>query len=154
MLTGFLHIHSLLRYLLLLLLVITIVKAFNGWGLKKTYTPSDRKLALFTVITAHLQLLAGLVLYFISPAVKTALSNIGGAMKDTVLRFWMVEHLLMMLLAIALITIGSVRARKASNDEMKHKQIAVFFLIAFAVIFIAVPWPWKEEFGKGWFPGM
>lgn len=153
MFTGFLHIHSILRYLLLFLLVIAIVKAINGWRFKKIYTPNDRKLALFTVIVAHLQLIVGLVLYFISPTVKNALSNMGGAMKDTVLRFWAVEHLFMMILAITLITIGNVRAKKASSDEMKHKQIAIFFLIAIAIIFIAIPWPWKEEFGRGWFPG-
>lgn len=151
MLTGLLHAHSLLRYVLLLLLVISIVKAFNGWGLKKTYTPGDRKLAVFTVITAHLQLVIGLALYFISPTVKAALSNMGGAMKDTLLRFWAVEHFSIMLIAIILITIGSVRAKKATNDERRHKQIAIFFLIALALIFIAIPWPWKEEIGRGWY---
>jgi hypothetical protein len=149
--TGLLHIHSLLRYILLLLLVISIVKAFNGWGLKKLYTPADRKLALLTVITAHLQLVVGIVLYFISPTVKTALSNMSEAMQNTILRFWAVEHFFMMLVAITLITIGSIRAKKVAPDEMRHKQIAIFFLIALAVIFIAIPWPWKEEIGRGWY---
>jgi cation transport ATPase len=136
------------------LLLISIIKAFNGWGLKKTYTGGDRKLALFTVISAHLQLVIGLVLYFISPAVKNALADMGKAMSDTAQRFWAVEHISMMLLAIILITVGSVRAKKQATDEAKHKQIAVFFLIALAIIFIAIPWPWKTELGRGWMPGM
>lgn len=154
MLIGLLHVHSLLRYVLLLLLLISIIKAFNGWGLKKTYTSGDRKLALFTVISAHLQLVLGLVLYFISPTVKNALADMSKAMSDTVQRFWAVEHISMMILAIILITAGSVRAKKALTDEGKHKQIAIFFLIALAIIFIAIPWPWKVELGRGWMPGM
>ena len=151
MLTGLLHVHSLLRYVLLILMLISIVKAFNGWGLKKAYSPGDRKLALFTVISAHLQLVLGLVIYFISPTVKIGLANMSEAMKDAALRFWTVEHISMMLIAIILITIGSARAKRATTDEGKHKQIAVFFLIALLVIFIAIPWPWKEVW-RGWMP--
>ena len=153
MLTGLLHVHSLLRYVLLVLLLISIVKAYGGWGGKKSYSPGDRKLALFTVISAHLQLVIGLVLYFISPNVKVALANMSEAMKNPELRFWAVEHIAMMLIAIILITIGSVRAKKAATDEGKHKQISIFFLLALLVIFIAIPWPWKE-IARGWMPGM
>ena len=153
MLTGLLHVHSLLRYVLLILLLISIVKAYSGWGGKKSYSPGDRKLALFTVISAHLQLVIGLVLYFISPNVKVALANMSEAMKNPELRFWAVEHIAMMLIAIILITIGSARAKRAATDEGKHKQIAIFFLLALLVIFIAIPWPWKE-IARGWMPGM
>ena len=153
MLTGLLHVHSLLRYVLLILLLISIVKAYSGWGGKKSYSPGDRKLALFTVISAHLQLVIGLILYFISPNVKVALANMSEAMKNPELRFWAVEHIAMMLIAIILITIGSARAKRAATDEGKHKQIALFFLLALLVIFIAIPWPWKE-IARGWMPGM
>ena len=153
MLTGLLHVHSLLRYVLLILLLISIVKAYSGWGGKKSYSPGDRKLALFTVISAHLQLVIGLILYFISPNVKVALANMSEAMKNPELRFWAVEHIAMMLIAIILITIGSARAKRAATDEGKHKQIALFFLLALLVIFIAIPWPWKE-IARGWMPGI
>ena len=153
MLTGLLHVHSLLRYVLLILLLISIVKSYGGWGGKKLYSPGDRKLALFTVISAHLQLVIGLVLYFISPNVKVALANMSEAMKNPELRFWAVEHIAMMLIAIILITIRSARAKRAATDEGKHKQIAIFFLLALLVIFIAIPWPWKE-IARGWMPGI
>lgn len=74
----------------------------------------------------------------------------GEAMKNPELRFWSVEHISMMLIAIILITIGSVRAKRVLTDEAKHKQVAVFFLIALAIIFIAIPWPWKE-IARGWY---
>src|SRR5262245_33225044 len=116
MLTGFLHIHSLLRYVLLILLVVTIAKTLMGWMGKKAYTGGDRKLTLFTMVSAHLQLVVGLVLYFISPTVKVGLADMGAAMKDPGLRFWSVEHIGMMLVAIVLITLGNSLSKKGKTD--------------------------------------
>lgn len=153
MLTGFLHIHSLLRYVILLLLLITILKSFSGWFGKKQYLPGDKKLALFTLITAHLQLVLGLVLYFISPNVKQGMADMGAAMKDPGLRFWTVEHIGMMIIAIILITLGYSLAKRGKEDEAKHKRTAIFFLLALVVIFLAIPWPWSAV-ARGWMPGM
>lgn len=153
MLTGLLHTHSLLRYILLIFIVLAIVKAFTGWLGKKPYLPGDKKVALFTLISAHLQLVLGLVLYFVSPTVKIGLSDMGSAMKDPGLRFWSVEHIGMMLIAIILITVGYSTAKRVLTDEAKHKKIAIFFLLALIVIFIAIPWPWSA-ISRGWMPGM
>ena len=153
MLTGLLHVHSLLRYILLLLILISIVKSFSGWYGKKQYLPGDKRIALFTLISAHLQLVVGLTLFFISPTVKAGLADMGGAMKNPALRFWSVEHTSMMLIAIVLITLGYSLSKRAKDDETKHKRTAVYFLLALTVIFIAIPWPWKE-IARGWMPGM
>ena len=153
MLTGLLHIHSLLRYIILLLLLITIFKSFSGWFGKKQYLSVDKKFALFTLITAHLQLVLGLVLYFISPNVKQGMADMGAAMKDPALRFWTVEHICMMIIAIILITLGYTLAKRGKDDEAKHKRIAIFFLLALIVIFLAIPWPWSAV-ARGWMPGM
>ena len=152
MLTGLLHVHSLLRYVLLILLLLSIVKSLGGWLGKKPYTDGNRKLTLFTMISAHLQLVVGLILYFISPNVKAAMTNMGAAMKQPVLRFWSVEHMSMMLIAIVLITLGNSLSKRAKDDEGKHKKTAVFFIIALMVIFLAIPWPWSEV-ARGWMPG-
>jgi hypothetical protein len=101
------------------------------------------------MIAAHLQLVFGLVLYFISPLVKVGLSNLGEAMKDTLLRFWAVEHITMMFIGITLITVGNISAKKSATDMSKHKKVAIYFLIALVIIFMAIPWPWKEV-GRGW----
>lgn len=153
MLTGLLHTHSLLRYILLIFILISIVKSLNGWLSGKNFTAGDRKLALFTVISAHLQLVIGFALYFISPSVKAGLADMGDAMKDASLRFWSVEHIGMMLIAIILITIGNARSKRAGTDSGKHKNIALFFLIALIIIFLAIPWPWST-IARGWVPGM
>ena len=152
MLTGILHLHSILRYILLIFILLSIFKSFSGWFGKKQYTPGDKKVALFTLISAHLQLVVGLILYFISSTVKVGMANMGAAMKDPALRFWSVEHITMMLIAIILITVGYSTSKRAKDDETKHKRVATFFLVALLVIFIAIPWPWKEV-ARGWMPG-
>ena len=81
MYTGMLHLHNLLRYAVVILLVIAVIKGFLGWFGKKEYTKTDNKISLFLLISAHTQLLIGLILYFISPIVQTGLSDFGAAMR-------------------------------------------------------------------------
>ncbi len=147
MLQGLLHTHSLLRYILLILILIAIAKALSGWLGKKSFTERTRKINLITLILAHIQLVIGLTLYFLN-GWHTKLGN----MKNPT-RFWTIEHLAMMLIAIALITVGYSFSKKGKTDEAKHKRIAIFFLIALLVIFYAIPWPWSAV-ARGWMPGM
>ncbi len=150
MYTGLLHLHSSLRYVLLIVIIAAIIKGFDGWLNKKEFTGTDNKLGLFTLIFAHTQLLVGLILYFISPIVQSALSDMGGAMKDTTLRFWAVEHISLMIIAIVLITIGRVSSKKAATAVQKHKKAAIFFLIGLILILISIPWPFSRV-ARPWF---
>ncbi len=125
-----LHAHSGLRWLVVLFLVIAILKSFAGWFGKKEFTKSDNLIALLLLSFTHLQLIVGAVMYFISPKVI----GMGDAMKDGVLRFWALEHGLMMLIAISLITIGRVKSKKATENEAKFKKGAIFYTIAFVLI--------------------
>mgnify|MGYP001588251958 FL=1 len=152
MYTGLLHIHSILRYIILLLLLITIFKSLSGWFGKKPFTGGMRKLNLFALIFSHIQLLVGLAVYFMNPKVKAAFADMGAAMKNPELRFWSVEHILMMVIAIALITVGYSLSKKGKTDEAKHRRAAIFFLLALIVIFYAIPWPWSTV-ARGWMPG-
>lgn len=152
MFTGLLHTHSLLRYIFLILILITIYKSFKGWRAGLDQSDGDRKLALFTLITAHLQLLLGLVLYFTSPTVSIAMSDMGAAMKEASLRFWAIEHLSMMIIGITLVTIGYSSAKKKEGAD-KYKRIFLFYLIGMLVILMAIPWPWSAV-ARGWMPGM
>ena len=152
MYTGLLHIHSLLRYIILVLILVAVYKAFSGWIGKKPFTEGTRKINLFTLIAAHIQLLVGLGVYFMSTEVKAAFANMGEAMKNPELRFWSVEHIAMMIVSIAVITIGYLLSKKGKTDEVKHKRIAIFFLLALLIIFYAIPWPWSAV-ARGWMPG-
>lgn len=138
----FLSLHSILRWVMLVLLLLTIFRAYNGYAKKGIFSGSDRKAALFTMISFDIQLVLGLLLYFIfSPTVKLAISDFGSAMKDANLRFWAVEHLAMMLLAWAMIHIGWVMIKKEKTDSGKHKKMLIFYLIAFLLLMVAIPWP-------------
>lgn len=149
MYTGLLHTHSLLRWIALILLVITIIDSYG-----RIYRPlkgGNPKFHLFTLISIHLQLVIGFLLYFISPFMKGVFAD-GSVMKNSVHRFYAVEHLAMMLIAIALITIGYSKAKRKEEISARHKIIFRFYLIAFILIMLAIPWPFREvgEF-RGWF---
>ncbi|WP_428236333.1 cytochrome B [Gracilimonas sp.] len=143
---GLLHAHSGLRWIVLVIIVWALFKAVTGWTGKKDYQKSDRLAALLALIFTHIQLLIGLVLYFISPKVSFQ----SGVMESQVLRFYTVEHMSMMIIAIALITIGFSTAKRMSDSVAKHKRIAIMYGIGLLVIIASIPWPFRG-LGAGWF---
>src|SRR5690606_14675010 len=132
MYTGLKHLHSGLRYVVLLLLILAIISAISGLAGKKPYTEGNRKLNLFTLISGHIQLLIGLALYAMSSMVT--FNDMSNVMKTANLRYWTVEHISMMVLAIILITVGHSKSKKAVDASAKHKSIAVFYTIALVII--------------------
>lgn len=149
--TGLLHLHNLLRYAVVILLIIAVVRAFIAWFDKKPYTNSDNKISLFLLISAHLQLVIGLALYFISPMMSGYFENdMGEIMRSPVMRFWTVEHSLSMLIGIGIITLGRIMSKKGSNDNSKHRRSAIYFALAMVLIFSAIPWPFSE-ISRAWF---
>lgn len=123
--------HSGWRYIVLILLVIAVIQGLAGWFGKKPYTEGNRKLNVFTLISAHIQLLIGIVLYFLSPLTK-------GPMGDALYRYWKMEHIAMMIIAIVLITVGNARSKKALTGVAKHKTIAIFFGLALVIVVAAI----------------
>lgn len=143
---GLLHAHSGLRWIVLVLIVWALFKSVTGWAGKKDYQKSDRLSALLALIFTHIQLLIGLVLYFISPKVSFQ----SGVMESQLLRFYTVEHISMMIIAIALITIGFSTAKRLSDSVAKHKRIAIMYGIGLVIILASIPWPFRG-LGAGWF---
>jgi uncharacterized membrane protein SirB2 len=129
-----LHLHSGFRYIVLLLVLLAIIRAWLGWLGKVSYSESHRKLNLFAMISVHTQLLIGILLYFVSPFVKFG----SDTMKDATTRYWTVEHLTGMLIAIALITIGHARSKRGATSDAKHKSIAIFYTLALIIIAIII----------------
>lgn len=140
-----LGLHSGLRYIVLILLVLALVGAIIGLFGKKAYTEGNRKINLFAMIFTHTQFLVGLILYFFSPMVNY--SNMGEAMKDAMTRYWTVEHSVMMLFAIILITVGHSRSKKASEAFNKHRSIALYYGLAVLVIVVAIYQSGRPLFG-------
>ena len=130
----FRELHSGFRYIVLLLLLIAIIRAWADWLGKKPYSEGNRKLNLFTLISVHTQLLIGFVLYFLSPFVQFGSQT----MKDHSTRYWTVEHLTAMIIAIILITIGHSRSKKAVLPEGKHKAIAIFYTLGLVIVVVTI----------------
>ena len=131
--------HSGWAYLALLFLVITVLNSVIGIISKKEFTAKDRKIALFGLMFTHIQLLVGLILYFVSEVGMKAFS-IEGAMKNPSLRLTMLEHPFINIIAIALITIGWSKHKKATTNEAKFKSIAVFYGLGLILILARLPW--------------
>jgi len=151
---GLLHTHNLLRWVILILLLVNIFRHMTA--LNKPFNATDRKLGLFLLISAHITLLVGLYQWYAGAWGYQLISNngFGVVMKDSVYRFWAVEHPLGMLIAIILITIGRGQAKKSIPDPSKHKKSLVFFFLSLLVILVTVPWPFREGIARPWFPGM
>lgn len=135
-----LKLHSYWAYLVLLVLIIavinTLIKVFGD----KEYEAKDFRIALFTLIVSHIQLLIGLVLYFVSPRFELWSELGGGVMKDSLLRLYLVEHPLVNIIAVALITIGYSKHKKKLTSKAKLKPIAVFYSIALVLLLSRIPW--------------
>ncbi len=143
------HAHSGLRLLILLFLLLAIVKSLAGWLGKKPYGKSDNLIAILLISFTHIQVLVGIVLYAMSDIVKTGLDNFGVTMHNSAARFWTVEHAVVMLLVVVLITLGRVKSKKATSDELKHKKGAIFYIIA--LVFILWAGVIKPlALGRGW----
>ena len=143
--TGLVHLHSIVRWLAVVFLVVALIKSLGGWLGKKEYTKTDNLVAVLLLSFTHTQFLIGLGLYFMK-AWHTQMAN----MADATTRFWAMEHGVIMLIAIVLITLGRVQSKKATTDVLKHKKGAIFYAIAFVLILWAgIIKPLL--LGKGWF---
>ena len=151
MYTGLVHLHNLLRWVILLLLITGIVRHFIGMTRKKPFTSGDKKNDLFLMISAHIQLLLGIIQWFAGDVGLKQVRNVasfGEIMRTQALRFWTIEHTVGMLIAIILITIGRGVAKKSIPDDSKHKRAFWLFLIALIIIVATIPWPGRGAIGR------
>jgi hypothetical protein len=134
--------HSTVRYFVLIFLIVIIVRSLLGWMNKKEYGKVDDKVSLWLFMLTHTQLLIGLILFFVSPLVIFS----GASMKDSVARYWLVEHNSMMLIAIVLISVGRISIKKMTDSAAKHKRLFILNTIALLIILMAI-----SMSGRGFF---
>jgi hypothetical protein len=142
-------IHNLVRWLILLFGFWTLISAISGLASKRDYTSGDSRANFFFMLSMDIQLLIGLILYF-GEDWFDRLKNIGDNMKDTALRFFTLEHALLMLIAWILVHAGRVAVKKVGTPHSKFKRSLVYFGIALLLILIAIPWPFREEVARPW----
>ncbi len=140
--------HSGLRWVVILLLLITLIRSFSGWKGKKAFKKADDKLVLYTMIGVHIQMLIGIILIFVGSKVSWAYDQ--EQVMAMPARFWAVEHISGMVIGTFLITMGRKRMKKIVDGVRKHKLIFVYYLIGTLIILLSIPWPFRG-LGTGWF---
>lgn len=135
--------HSGLRWVALALILWAIFNAFTS----KEFNKREKLVNLFSMVSLHTQLILGFILYYISPKVNF----LEGWMKAPLFRFYGMEHLAGMLIAVVLITIGYSKSKRGSTSEEKFKPIKIFYLIGLIIILASIPWPFRANLGGAWF---
>lgn len=144
------HAHSIDRWIVLLLLLFAIINSLLAG--RRPFIKSDNRLGLLLTIFTDLQLLLGLALYIFGPIGYKSIQgrDMGSVMKDSFTRFYGIEHIVGMLIAIVLIHIGKAQARKHIADRVKHRRTMLFYLLALLIILVSIPWPFRAVAG-GWY---
>ena len=133
--------HNVMRWVVVLLAIYALYRIYTGWLGKKPFTESDRKALSFFSIGMDIQLLLGLLLYFVlSPITTSAFSNFGAAMSNAGVRQFAVEHILMMVIAVVLAHVAVVMARKGATDLSKFKRGALWLTLSVLFVLAAIPW--------------
>ena len=134
-------IHSYWAYIVLIVLIAAVINAFIGLNSKKEFTAKDLRISLFALIASHIQLIIGFVAFYTS-TFYDVMKNVGmgAVMKNPELRKALIEHPLMIIIAIILITIGFSKHKKKKTDHSKFKTIALFYTIALLIILGMIPW--------------
>jgi cytochrome c oxidase assembly factor CtaG len=145
--TALLHTHNLLRWVILVLAVLTLVKAVQGLSGTKPYAET-RRIGVMFMASLHVQLVLGLLLFLTSPLVEAAMADMRTAMGERDVRFFIAEHPTLMVAATIVATIGGIVAKNAADDRAKHRKLLVFTLITVALLLAGIPWQ------RPMFPGM
>jgi hypothetical protein len=140
MYSAVLLLHSWTRWLVLVFGLIAIFRAFGGWQGRRAWVGADNGMGAAFVGSMHLQLLLGLLLYFVLSPVGLQGMKVAGAMKDPVARFWGVEHIAVMILAWAAAQIGRSVSKKATDAVVKHKKAFIWFTISLILVLLMIPW--------------
>jgi hypothetical protein len=145
-------LHSALRYVILVMVLLIMYRAAMGLRAGRSFEPADRKLSAAYMGIVHTHVVLGVLLFAVfSPITQAAFSQMGLAMKDKLLRFWTVEHTLMGVLVAALVTVGHIRAKRATGAAA-HKQLLIMNGIALLVMFAMIPWPFRKVIGRAFLP--
>ncbi|RDV40062.1 hypothetical protein DV096_05755 [Bradymonadaceae bacterium TMQ3] len=133
-------IHNVFRWVALIAAFAAVGTAWQGVLSKRAYTRGDRLRSVALVASMHTQLLLGLVLYGLSPIVRSGFADMSTAMSTRGIRFFVVEHIFLMIVAVAVIQAGSIMAKKADDDAKKHKRGAIFYTVGLLLVLGGIPW--------------
>jgi uncharacterized membrane protein YdjX (TVP38/TMEM64 family) len=143
--------HSLLRWVVIVACLWALMRVWSGFFGRSEWTRKDQMAGLVFTSLLNIQLILGLILYGISPITRAAMTNFAAAMKDGTLRFFAVEHLAGMLLAVVIAQVGYSISKRATTDRGKFLRAAVAYSLAAVLIVASIPWPFMK-YGRPLFP--
>jgi hypothetical protein len=145
-------LHSILRWLVLISVATAGIVALRGYILKAPIIVWERSVSIVAMVLCHVQLLLGLLLYGMkfSSYTLTTMRGHQTILTNAVIRYWKMEHIAGMILAIALVTIGRMMSKKARTERGKQLRIAIFYLIALLIFLVMIPWPFRDGIGRAW----
>jgi hypothetical protein len=145
-----LQVHSFLRWIVLLVLLMGIFQSLTARS--RPFNSGDRSTGTLLVIFADIMLLVGIYQWVTGPWGLKLIQNMGmsAVMKDATARFFAIEHMAGMLIAIVLIHIGKSFARKTLPDKIKHRRTVLFYTLALLLILISIPWPFRDAVARPW----
>lgn len=152
MYNAILHLHSGLRWVVLILLLVVVYRSLTAG--KRPFNDMDRKYGLFTMIVCDIMLLIGVYQWLAGGWGLSSFQHqdMKAVMQNATMRFFAIEHPIGMLIAIIMVHIGKSYAKKTIPDPVKHKRTLLFFGLALLIILISLPWPFREAgVGRGWF---
>ena len=153
MYTALLFLHSWIRWLVIFSGIAALGGAVNGVTTRRAWLPADDLRSRLFVISLDVQVLIGLILYVISPVTRSGFGDMALTMRDSILRFYVVEHLVGMLIAIALAHVGRARVRKQSDAAKQHRTVLVFVALSLVIMLLSIPWPGMPG-GRALFRGL
>ncbi|MFM7154519.1 MAG: hypothetical protein ACKOZV_10390, partial [Bacteroidota bacterium] len=130
-------LHSYNRYLILAALVYVLYRSWTGWKGNRAFEKGDNTASVALLGLAHLQLVLGLVQYFGFSAYVN-FSDMAATMKNPITRYFSVEHITIMILAIAAVQVGRTLSKKAADDTEKHKKLAIWTTIAAVLVVVGL----------------
>lgn len=139
-------IHSWLRWVIVISLLVVLTRSLYGWMKKNDYTKFDNIMGIILVASTHLQVLIGFWLYFFLSPITTTPAPLN-FMKDSVLRYWKVEHFFIMIVFLILVQAGRSISRRKHIALRRHKIIAIFSILAFVLLMLGMPWN-NKPYGK------
>jgi len=142
--------HSIVRWLVLSSLIFAVFRAYKRLKTNAVFSKTDDSIRHWTATISHIQLTIGSVLYFTSPLIKFFLANFKEQLKNVDLSFFGLVHMFLMTVSIILITIGSAVAKRKQADQEKFRTMLIWFSIALAIIFVAIPWPFSPLANRPW----
>jgi len=143
--------HSIMRWIVLSSLLYAIYRAYKGYFLNAQFSKTDNAIRHWTATIAHIQLVVGITLYTQSPIIKYFWHNFNEAIYNIDTFFFGLLHIILMLSAIILITIGSALSKRKTIDKEKFKTMLFWFSVSLVIILISIPWPFSPFANRPYF---